>query len=872
MAISYVSQAIKSNPYILPFDQNLMAKVLQFKETNFIQNAQKIQQGINSLSSLQMKDEAGQQYLSGKINALVNKTNDFGAVDLGDANISNQIDHLVNTVPQDDVILTQVSGMKQAQNMMAEYEKFRTDPKMKGNYSDANYNWSMEKFNNWRNDKDATSAYTGPSTATPFFDLNKFYHDNLKNVKAQYVEQITPGGTFYFDKQSKTLITEGELQQIVNDLTLSDPRASQQSQINAWFTAKGKTPEMIVGSLNEQADYNLASNNETINYLKDQIQKNPNDTELKANYTGQIKNLESYSKQLKNNKASYTVQEYMKNPDQFNFIDYQSRTARAFGNMYKVNKQTRDIKVNQGAYLEEKLKLDALKTQAYLYSKGLAPDGKGGLLKLSGSDGKVDFDGIFQKVTDTDTDFTTDPEKTFALTEDKLRSNIANANTQIAKQSVDAIQNAILRNPNIEGIFGKELIDQLQQQGQKLDPKDVVFDAKDFQFLPDLIRTGKINFGKYGKDPEFVKQANQYVQKVYDLWSNPETQETTVNGIDFKELGLVDAFKNISNIKRQRGLDEATLKQSMQKAGLSEQESATYSDYLNNPGKYQVTTAGHFNGDMSYTPEKHSDNKEVTDIQNKLKANTQYLKDISIRLQPTGWRMYDENTFKSDDIPGKRVVNQVKTEIAANLSRGFFAEGDENIYKIPNKNGFPTTNESISDVTIYKTNDLFKEEISGMETRYYAKAFIKPAKQGEQGKIVNIPISENAIGSLFGNTFDLPMELQLTNEEVRRFGSTDVLYDTNINNFRVKFRAVKAYNQNGAVMYPKSVIQLMYPDKNARTGYSYKNIFLNNTFNSPAEAETTAKGYVDQFVKKYGKNANLETLLKDIDTYSPTNR
>ena len=760
----------------------------------------------------------------------------------------------------------------------------------------------MDQFNKWRNDSDAASTYSGPNTATPYFDTNKFYNDNLKNVKSQIAQTITrPDGTqMYYMKNTNELIDEGRLQQIVNDLTFSDPRASQQSQINAWFTAKGKTPEMIVGSLNDETNYTINSTKGTIQYLKDQIQTNPNDPKLKSNYTSQIKSLESYVQNLEKNKLDYTVDKYNQNPDYYNFVDYQNRTARAFGNIYKVNKQTLDFKPDTNWYLQEKLKIEKERTDMMGLKYGLTK--VNGQWVMQNPNGTVPLGGIFSPANVKGKDYTLDPDG-LNNSETDIRQKTASLNTEEAQVSVQTIQQAIQENPNLEGVFTKELQDELTRRGMNANKDDKQFDFDDLRFIKEMEKEGTLS--KYLKvsdnrpypsrvnekgeptltepystgqsvNKEGVKFASTILNKMYDIWKNNASVDAPVDGVNFKDLGLLPAFNSIQTMRRKKDLFNNTLKTSFSKAGLTEQEQNDYMDYLENPGKYQIKTSEQvaIGGADVVSSETVEDNDYMKGIKSKLKSST-YLKDISVRLQPVGWAMLDESNLSEKNIAGKNTITSIKRQISNNITNGYYAGPGENVFKITNKEGVSITDSDVSDVVIYKTDDMIQQgqsTIPGFETNYYASAIVKVPKENGKGfelMSVNVPIDKSAIHQTVGDAFELPTEQQLTNEEVRRFGSTSVTYGGNINNFRVDMRVVSTGENNNS-LYPRAKVQLVVSDPNSRTGKSYISIFGDKQpWNTPAEAERRGRELVDFFLKENkDKKITLQDLVNQIQNKS----
>ena len=63
MPVSYVSDIIKSNPFIQPFDINLMAKVNGYLQSQFYKNANKLENQIGQLNNADVANEEQRNYL-----------------------------------------------------------------------------------------------------------------------------------------------------------------------------------------------------------------------------------------------------------------------------------------------------------------------------------------------------------------------------------------------------------------------------------------------------------------------------------------------------------------------------------------------------------------------------------------------------------------------------------------------------------------------------------------------------------------------------------------------------------------------------------------------------------------------------------------
>lgn len=112
MPISYLSQTIKSNPFIQPFDLDLMMKVNMYKQGEFYRNAQKAETLITQLNNADIANPEQRAYLKAKVNNLTTQLNSVGAINYSDANIANAIEGFAAEIYQDETVMSGIASTK----------------------------------------------------------------------------------------------------------------------------------------------------------------------------------------------------------------------------------------------------------------------------------------------------------------------------------------------------------------------------------------------------------------------------------------------------------------------------------------------------------------------------------------------------------------------------------------------------------------------------------------------------------------------------------------------------------------------------------------------------------------------------------------
>ncbi len=235
--ISYLSKSLLSNPYVPPVSIDLMAKVLSFRETNFKQNAAKIQQSLDTVSSTDLIKDEDKQYLNQKLNNLTNSLDNLGGVDLGDINVANSLNQSVSNIYSDNDLLESISSTQRARKLQSSYEKLQSDPKLRNSFATQNMTYDMQSLNAWVNNGKRTTAddgYTGPTNPTPFFDIDKAMVERAKVVKANYTESTVKDG-LYIHKVTGEEVTTEQIKNEIKQQVYENPQMLKQAEINSWY-------------------------------------------------------------------------------------------------------------------------------------------------------------------------------------------------------------------------------------------------------------------------------------------------------------------------------------------------------------------------------------------------------------------------------------------------------------------------------------------------------------------------------------------------------------------------------------------------------------------------------------------------------------
>jgi hypothetical protein len=238
MSVSYLSQKIESNPYVLPVDLNLLAKVNAYKQQAFYTNAEKIKSEYSTLKNSDILNADQKAVLDEKYGNLANQINSWGGVDYSDMAITNQMDKYASDIYSDPTILNGITSTKQIRTLQSNYEKMKTDPKLSKYYNSNNEAWDMQDAAKYISGG-KNAKYNG-TTAPTIYKGNPYVRltENLKNLKPNVDVVMGPSGNpYYIDKTTKKEISADQVFADMDGRLDSD--IMNQIKIDAWGNMKG---------------------------------------------------------------------------------------------------------------------------------------------------------------------------------------------------------------------------------------------------------------------------------------------------------------------------------------------------------------------------------------------------------------------------------------------------------------------------------------------------------------------------------------------------------------------------------------------------------------------------------------------------------
>lgn len=294
---------VKSSPYrasqfIDSFDENDTAKAMAFRNAKFDEGLNTVQSSINSAAQLPTITEEDRQYLHTKISDLVAKANSTSGMDLSNSMNVKGLESEALDIYNDDTIVSAVTSARNAQNQSALITKYKTEPKLNGNYGIANeddYNNQLLKYKKARAEgKSSVFSYQYKN----FFDVDTNLQKDLKKLQTDAYSELDK---LYFNRIEE--ITPERIQAVVNNKLSADPRYSEQIKINAAFKYKNSTLDDLIHEKNkeqrEEYGYLLGNKQKALDNLMANVSKNSTTNKDLIDRTNvQIAQEKSYIKQL----------------------------------------------------------------------------------------------------------------------------------------------------------------------------------------------------------------------------------------------------------------------------------------------------------------------------------------------------------------------------------------------------------------------------------------------------------------------------------------------------------------------------------------------------------------------------------------------
>lgn len=669
MPISEYSQPFKQSPYIAPIDLSLLAKVNQFKETRFEQNAAKIQETINTIGNLDVMRDVDKAHLNEKVNGVVEGINKMGGVDLSDMSISNQLQGYGSSIYNDDKIITAVTSTKNVRSLQADYAKYSSDPKYKGYYSPINEAYDMRYVSEWLANKDLGKAYSGPSKAFAYQNIDKFSADIAAEVTPNYTKDVTSNG-LYIDTRTGEHVDAQKIKDEISARLMSDGNMSEQVKRNSWYFGQGRTADDIYNHFYQSA---TEQKNQSLKQYEDAIEL-ANQAVLPADidkYNKLINGTGEDNKGLAgkvlattdNVKALETkgIKHFSDNIDAYNQQLYMDKLTTGIANTYAYDKETHTVE-------EDKVAMGLITAQISAAGQGydivkdptsftgvtLIPKAEYWATKTKGdktatSSNSASAQAAFNAGTDIIVKGGLNKDDVIPKKEEDILKMVGNAEIEKQSAMVSLIKNILIMNPQFKGVQGENaqvaLINHLKGRNNPTS-----FEIEDLEGI-DKFRKAKLNGVEVEVINDVQAKAIKNLVESFDAISKgqpaklqlTDSQVSTIKSI--LEKNSQSAFYQ-TLVDKFRGKDISV---------LTEDEKKRYSSYQVDPPvkyQYQVGTSGPrpesaATGTMEvvlqngrYYP---ADGKEKTFIGKRYDANGINLIPIQVKIGKEGVPVNDLN-------------------------------------------------------------------------------------------------------------------------------------------------------------------------------------------------------------------------------------
>ncbi len=445
MPVNYLSKPVvpqSINPYVNPLDLNLLAKVNTYKQSQFYQNAQKVNDQLGALQGLDIANPVQREYLDSAINSVTKKINDFGGIDYSDVGVANSVENLANEVSGDENVINGIASTKKIRDLQSNYQKMASDPKLSKYYNPAYETYDYEHYiKPYISSDNLQASYEGPLnptiyTGNPLDRAAKLIKQAHPEITTEVVNGQATGG--YINTITHEHYTPEQLSSTFDSLI--DGQLKTELQKNAWYTldysnrkADG-TPvygendytEMLSTQANKQLQ-NLQSELKAQQYtvLNAGLDYNAKDRAQKraVEITEQIANLKSNTKQ--NEDAFRNT--FRKDKDSALYQLYVNGIKHDLYDVFGADQQKVTLKADLNQLYEHQKEI-AYINKKMIY-KGKNPDGTDNVQPMVQPDGE----GILSPFTAMQSNTETDSEAAaHALNVEKIKVDNQAANDAVS--------------------------------------------------------------------------------------------------------------------------------------------------------------------------------------------------------------------------------------------------------------------------------------------------------------------------------------------------------------------------------------------------------------------------------------------------------
>lgn len=281
MATSQYSILRQYQPYVSPYNLDLIKDVMLYKQGKVDVNRERINQQIDYLMGQNIAKPEARAYFENKMAATLSRVDAmYRGADLSSDGVTRHIQGEISSV-LDGTILNAIAGTIEGERMREYIDTVKMeDPNQ---YSAMNEYVALKPYYDWMNDGQAGSKLN-PLTYVPYTDYNKELRDNMAQIMKNH-----KGTTYQVPVTDKDGNPTGAMMEYtrdamtpaqVADIAISglSENARLQMQIEAQYMADSNPAAFSIESAYNYFDQSIASQQQYINYLDAEIDGAGGDT------------------------------------------------------------------------------------------------------------------------------------------------------------------------------------------------------------------------------------------------------------------------------------------------------------------------------------------------------------------------------------------------------------------------------------------------------------------------------------------------------------------------------------------------------------------------------------------------------------------
>lgn len=241
----YTSTARKYGEYIQPYNINLIAKGLSFKQGQYDAADAKIRSKITEIEGMNLMKAEDKQHLLNNLKSMLGDINAVGALDLSNNDVTRALEsHISQSI--DDKVMNAYASTKEIRNFQQKMQEMEAKGVKEGGYHPDNMVYAMRFVSDYLNDGKVGSKLSdyGSLVYRPFVDVNKKVDEILDQLKGRgdgMIETVGPDGVTMIKKDMNSMTPEEVMNLVSAHLT---PDMQEQLKITTWAKmGGGKTPE-----------------------------------------------------------------------------------------------------------------------------------------------------------------------------------------------------------------------------------------------------------------------------------------------------------------------------------------------------------------------------------------------------------------------------------------------------------------------------------------------------------------------------------------------------------------------------------------------------------------------------------------------------